>query len=59
MNKYGKEKHTKEILEYLPNRLSLKEREEEIVNAELINEKLCMNLKLGGYGGCSKEVQQI
>ena len=59
LNKYGKEKHTKEILEYLPNRLSLKEREEEIVNAELINEKLCMNLKLGGYGGCSKEVQQI
>ena len=36
INKHGKENHIKEILEYLPNRISLKEREKEIVNESLI-----------------------
>lgn len=41
INKHGKENHVCEILEFLPNRSSLKAREKEIVNKELINEELC------------------
>lgn len=51
INKYGKENHVCEILEFLPDRSSLKVREKEIVNEELINEELCLNLSLGGEGG--------
>jgi hypothetical protein len=53
LNKYGIENHTKEILEFLPDRKSLAEREREIVNQEMLNEELCMNLQLGGGGGLS------
>jgi hypothetical protein len=49
--KYGKEIFNMEILEFLPNRESLKERETEIVNSDLLLEEKCMNLKPGGYGG--------
>lgn len=52
--KYGKDAHTKEILEFLPDRRSLKTREAEIVNEECLNDPLCMNLALGGFGGCTQ-----
>jgi len=56
INKYGKENHVCEILEFLPDRISLKAREKEIVNEELIEDKMCMNLQIGGGGGfISKE----
>ena len=58
INKYGKENHICEILEFLPNRIELATREKEIVNIELINEKLCMNLMVGGEGGFISEEQQ-
>jgi hypothetical protein len=51
IKKHGKEKHTKEILEFLPTREALKLREKELVNEELISDKFCMNLRLGGEGG--------
>lgn len=51
INYHGKENHVKEILEWLPTRKLLKEREKEIVNKKLINEDLCMNLCVGGEGG--------
>jgi hypothetical protein len=51
INKHGKENHMCEILEFLESRELLKERERIIVNEELINEKLCMNLMIGGHGG--------
>lgn len=51
IKKYGREKHTKEILEFLDSRISLKEREKELVNEEIINDSKCMNLMLGGHGG--------
>ena len=51
IEKHGLENHVKEILEFLPNKSSLKEREKEIVNGELIKDSLCMNLQLGGGGG--------
>ena len=51
INKYGKENHTVEILEFLPNRYSLREREGVLVNEELLGDPMCMNLTLGGYCG--------
>lgn len=51
INKHGKENHTKEILEFLPDRKLLSEREIEIVNQEMLNEELCINIVLGGSGG--------
>lgn len=48
---HGKEKHTKEILEFLPDRESLRLRESELVNSELLNNMDCLNLMLGGTGG--------
>jgi hypothetical protein len=51
LNYHGKDNHRKEILEFLPNRQNLKEREKEIVNDALLKEPLCMNLVIGGEGG--------
>jgi hypothetical protein len=50
IKKHGKDKHSKEILEFLPDRGSLKLRERELVNEECLNDPLCMNLCLGGAG---------
>ena len=51
IRKYGKENFVKEILEYFPDRDSLREREGEIVNEDFVNDKMCMNVKLGGEKG--------
>lgn len=40
LRKYGKENHILEILEFLPTRELLAEREKEIVDKELINDSL-------------------
>lgn len=58
INKHGKENHVTEILETLPDRSSLKQREKHIVNEELLKDKLCMNLMVGGEGGFISEEQQ-
>jgi hypothetical protein len=55
IRKYGKENHTKEILEFLPTREKLIIRETKIVNKILLTDKLCMNLKEGGQGGFVNE----
>jgi hypothetical protein len=59
IRKYGVETHTKEILEYLPNREKLILREKEIVNKELIGDGKCMNLKEGGSGGFSNKEHML
>jgi hypothetical protein len=51
IRKHGRENHQKEILEFLPDRRSLKERERELVNESLIQDPMCMNLATGGDGG--------
>lgn len=53
--KHGKEIFNMEILEFLPNRKLLKEREIEIVNVDLLLEEKCMNLKPGGQGGLNNK----
>jgi hypothetical protein len=54
--KHGKEIFNMEILEFLPDRSSLKQKEKEIVNSDLLKEEKCINLKEGGEGGfCNDE----
>jgi hypothetical protein len=55
LNKYGKENHKTEVLEFLNSKEELKKREEEIVNLNEIAKEKCMNLKVGGTGGFSVE----
>jgi len=59
IRKYGKDNHTKEILEFLPTREELVLREIEIINKELISDGKCMNLKEGGYGGFKDEEHRL
>lgn len=49
--KHGRENHQREIIETCPSRESLKLREREIVNEELLADPLNINLKYGGEGG--------
>jgi hypothetical protein len=51
INKYGKENHNVEILEFVNNREELKKREKDIVNLNEIEKKECMNIVIGGEGG--------
>jgi len=51
LNKYGKENFVREILECLPSREALEQREAEIVCETLLKDPLCLNLKNGGEGG--------
>lgn len=57
INKHSKDNHEVEILEFLPTRKELKEREAQIVNEELLQDGMCMNLVIGGNGGCTVETQ--
>lgn len=50
LNKYGKENHKVEILEFLISREELKKREKEIVTLNEIAKVECMNLTVGGEG---------
>tara|TARA_R110002153_G_scaffold273916_1_gene446090 strand:+ start:90 stop:734 length:645 start_codon:yes stop_codon:yes gene_type:complete len=55
LNKYGKENHQVEILEFYETREDLKKREKEIVSLKEISKKDCMNLIVGGEGGTYTE----
>jgi len=50
IKKHGKENFRKEILEICASRSKLLAREKEVVNADLLNDPLCTNLKIGGSG---------
>lgn len=50
LNKYGKENHRVEILEFFDSREELANREKEIVNLNEITKKECINLVVGGKG---------
>lgn len=60
INRYGKENHSIEILEFLSDRKSLALREAQIVNEELLKDPMCMNLAKGGEaGGFLNEEHQL
>lgn len=48
VKKHGKSEHKMEILEFLPDREALTERERELVNAEILKDPDCLNIALGG-----------
>ena len=59
INKYGKENHTKEILEFCNSREQLRIREKEVIGELYRLDENCMNLQPGGGGGfCSEEQQR-
>lgn len=51
INKYGKENHIVEIIEFCISREELKNREKEIVNLNELAKNECLNLIVGGEGG--------
>lgn len=59
INKHGHENHIKKILEFLPDRIALKQREKELVNIEVLTDTVCMNLMVGGEGGKISDEQQL
>ena len=59
IRKHGKENFKCEILEYYNNKGELIIREKELITQELLNDSLCMNLKLGGVGGFSVEEAKL
>ncbi len=58
IRKHGRENHEREILEWFPDRDSLKAREKELVNEALIQDLMCMNIQIGGGGGFNSVEQQ-
>jgi len=55
IKKHGKEMHSKEILEFLPSRKELRDREKSLVNEDLLADPYCMNLMTGGQGGYAEK----
>lgn len=51
IKKHGLVRHTKTVLEFLPSRLLLKEREKELITNEVRNDDKCFNIAPGGGGG--------
>lgn len=58
IRKYGKEAFQIKILEFLTDREVLGQREKVIVTEEIIDDPLCMNLKVGGLGGFSPSAKE-
>lgn len=50
VSKYGKTRHSREVLEYFSGRKELSDAEKRIVTEELLLDPLCMNLMVGGEG---------
>jgi hypothetical protein len=48
IKKHGRENFKLEILEFLPDRESLKKREAEVITEKMLRDSMCMNLSLGG-----------
>jgi hypothetical protein len=59
IRKYGKENFKIEILEFYDNRDELIKAEIDLITSNLINETLCMNLRVGGSGGFKDEEHQM
>ena len=51
IKKYGKQSFIKEVLEMVDDHETLVEREKKIVDEQLVNDRNCYNLAIGGHGG--------
>jgi len=60
LEKYGKETFKREILAVFDNPSDMFNKEAELVNEETLLDPLCINLKVGGYGGwCLKDASVL
>lgn len=50
IRKYGKENHTKEILDFFVTKELMIEAEKKAITSEMVNDRMCMNLVYGGSG---------
>jgi hypothetical protein len=53
IKKHGCKSHQREIIEMCETRETLRKREEELINDDLLKDEMCMNLDKGGGGGWS------
>lgn len=51
IKKHGEQNHFREILQIFETRNEMIEEEKRIVNEDLLQDPLCMNLTVGGFGG--------
>lgn len=51
IDRYGRECFRRTILEHLPSREALKQREAQLITPEMLRDPKCMNVKFGGDGG--------
>lgn len=54
VKKYGKQQHTREILEILPTRQAASDREKELITEELRADPMCLNCGVGGLGAVDR-----
>ncbi len=59
LRKHGKENHVKEILEFFESRELLIEAEKQSITADMVVDRMCMNMMSGGTGGFVSEVIQL
>lgn len=59
IKRHGKERHSKEILEFLPSREELKLREKFLLTEEIRADPMCMNIAPGGDGGFRSKEHEI
>lgn len=59
IKKHGRENFKREIVEFLNNKSELYNRESEIVNLDEIAKIDCMNLRVGGEGGGTKQSAKV
>lgn len=57
IRKHGKDKHEAKILEFLPTRKKLADREYQLITEELIEDKMCMNISSGGTGFTTEQAK--
>ena len=58
LNRHGKEKHSKEILEFFDTRQASKDKEKLLITDEMRADTKCMNIAPGGGGGFKNEEHQ-
>jgi hypothetical protein len=54
VKKHGRDQHRTEVLEFMPDRKALGEREAVLVTKKLMEDALCMNLTSGGTGAADR-----
>lgn len=57
INKYGQDNFKMEILYFFNSRSEMVYEENRLINEQILKDPLCMNIRIGGFGGFTKEEQ--